>query len=157
MLHKYEIVLNCGVFMNSVELLEQFSILDKEIEEMYHEIALNAGLSDSAHVILYAIVELGDGCLQKQISQRFFISKQTLSSCVKKLEADNIIYLENGKGREVKLFLTNKGQEIVNKHIIPLRNKELEFFSSFSEEQFSKFLTVLRGYLNTIKQVLGDK
>ena len=40
----------------------------RETDRIYHEISMQSGLSDSAFMILYAIVELGDGCQQKDIA-----------------------------------------------------------------------------------------
>ena len=47
--------------------LKEFNRIYKKTNEIYHDIALRLGLSDSAFDILYSISELGDGCLQKDI------------------------------------------------------------------------------------------
>ena len=47
--------------------VNEFNRLYKEMDDLYHDIALKLGLSDSALTIFYAICELGDGCLQKDI------------------------------------------------------------------------------------------
>ncbi len=52
--------------------LKEFNRLYKEFDELYHGIAVRAELSDSAFCILYAVVEMGDGCLQKEISNVTF-------------------------------------------------------------------------------------
>ena len=44
--------------------VNEFNRLYKEMDDLYHDIALKLGLSDSALTIFYAICELGDGCLQ---------------------------------------------------------------------------------------------
>ena len=44
--------------------LKEFNMLYKEVDELYHRIALEIGLSDSAFFILYSIAEFGDVCLQ---------------------------------------------------------------------------------------------
>lgn len=58
--------------------LREFNCLYKEVDEIYHEIALKMGISDSGFIILYALAELGDGCLQKDIAKIYYISKQTV-------------------------------------------------------------------------------
>lgn len=50
----------------------------KEIDDLYHEASLHSGLSNSAHLILYSIAELGYGCLQIEIANTYSISKQTV-------------------------------------------------------------------------------
>ena len=66
--------------------LREFNCLYKEIEKLYHDIAIKAGMSDSSFFILYTIVELGNGCLQKDVSDMYSINKQTIHSCIRNLE-----------------------------------------------------------------------
>ena len=49
------------------ELLRNFNRIDKEFNDIYHEVALKMGISDSAFSIFYILNDLGDGCLQKDI------------------------------------------------------------------------------------------
>ena len=44
--------------------LKEFDSLYKMIDDVYHEIALSMHLTDSAFLILYCLLELGDGCSQ---------------------------------------------------------------------------------------------
>lgn len=66
--------------------LKEFDSLYKMIDDVYHEIALSMHLTDSAFLILYCLLELGDGCSQKDICKLYSISKQTVNSSVKSLE-----------------------------------------------------------------------
>ena len=66
--------------------LKEFDSLYKMIDDVYHEIALSMDLTDSAFLILYCLLELGDGCSQKDICKLYSISKQTVNSSVKSLE-----------------------------------------------------------------------
>ena len=72
----------------------EFNRMYKEVDELYHEVALKSGLSDTSFLVLFSIVELGDGCLQIDIANRYFISKQTISSSVRALEQKGYIYLK---------------------------------------------------------------
>lgn len=54
------------------ELLRAFNRIDKELDDVYHEVALRMNISDSAFTIFYIIHELGDGCLQKDICREAF-------------------------------------------------------------------------------------
>ena len=47
--------------------LKEYNSLWREIEMLWHEIAWKAGVSDSAFAILSTILELGEGCLQRDI------------------------------------------------------------------------------------------
>lgn len=65
--------------------LKEVNRLYKELDDIYHDISLRLGISDSVLIILYSIVEMGDGCIQKDISEKFSISRQTINSAIKKL------------------------------------------------------------------------
>ena len=66
--------------------LKEFNRIYKKTNEIYHDIALRLGLSDSAFDILYSISELGDGCLQKDICNATCIPKQTIHSSIRQME-----------------------------------------------------------------------
>ena len=57
------------------ELLRNFNRIDKEFNDIYHEVALKMGISDSAFSIFYILHDLGDGCLQIDIANRYFIKR----------------------------------------------------------------------------------
>lgn len=71
--------------------LKEFDSLYKMIDDVYHEIALSMHLTDSAFLILYCLLELGDGCSQKDICKLYSISKQTVNSSVKSLENKGVL------------------------------------------------------------------
>lgn len=58
--------------------LREFNRIYKELNSLYYEVALKAGVADSAFWTIYAIVEMGDGCLQKDVPEHYSISKQTI-------------------------------------------------------------------------------
>ena len=68
--------------------LQRFNYLFGETDALYHELALKLGLSDSAMKILYVICDTGEPCLLREICRRSGLSKQTLNSALRKLEAD---------------------------------------------------------------------
>ena len=86
--------------------LREFNCLYKEVDEIYHEIALKMGISDSGFIILYALAELGDGCLQKDIAKIYYISKQTVNSSISNLKKNGYVCLRPGKGRDMHICLT---------------------------------------------------
>ena len=47
--------------------VQQFNRLYKELDDIYHEIALAIGVSDSALAVLYVVCTLGDGGLPKDV------------------------------------------------------------------------------------------
>lgn len=91
--------------------LKEFDSLYKMIDDVYHEIALSMDLTDSAFLILYCLLELGDGCSQKDICKLYSISKQTVNSSVKSLEDKGFLVRKAGVGRDIHLFFTEFGRE----------------------------------------------
>lgn len=85
--------------------LKEFDSLYKMIDDVYHEIALSMHLTDSAFLILYCLLELGDGCSQKDICKLYSISKQTVNSSVKSLEDKGVLIRKAGVGRDITYFL----------------------------------------------------
>ena len=88
--------------------LKEFDSLYKMIDDVYHEIALSMHLTDSAFLILYCLLELGDGCSQKDICKLYSISKQTVNSSVKSLEDKGFLVRKAGIGRDTVYFLCQK-------------------------------------------------
>lgn len=93
--------------------LKEFDSLYKMIDDVYHEIALSMHLTDSAFLILYCLLELGDGCSQKDICKLYSISKQTVNSSVKSLEDKGVLIRKAGVGRDIHLFFTEFGQNFL--------------------------------------------
>ena len=74
---------------------------------------------------LQAVLVLGDGCTQTQIFKHTLLNKQTVNSSVKKLHQDGLIDFQPGSGREQKIYLTNKGEQIITERILPPFSKSI--------------------------------
>ena len=61
-----------------------------EVDKLYQTILLKKRLSDSEYVVLFSILELGEGCLQKDIANNSYINKKTTNSTIKKLEKNGL-------------------------------------------------------------------
>ena len=83
--------------------LKRYNHLLGEIDGAYHEASLKLGMSDSVSKILYTICNAGGSCLLNDICKQTGLSKQTVNSAIRNLEADEIIYLKavNGKAKNV--------------------------------------------------------
>lgn len=132
--------------------LKEFNRLNKEINDIYHELYNRLNISESVFDIFYAIAELGDGCCQRDICNYAFSSKQTIHSAIRKLEREEFLFLKPGKGREMQIFLTQKGQQFTNENIIPVINMEMESFSLFTDEESSELLRLTEKYLTYFRE-----
>lgn len=138
--------------IHQIREVREYDRLCQETESLYHNISAKMGLSDSSSQILYSMVELGDGCLQTDISKWYSCSKQTISSSVKVLEKKGLLRLEPGKGRDMHLHLTEEGQKLIEKTIYPMIDMENRVFFSMPLEERQEFLRLMRKYVKILKE-----
>ncbi len=112
--------------------LEAFNRLYREMDQIYHGLAVRLGMSDSGFIILYTIAELGEGCLQKDIAAWCSLSRQTVNSSIQNLKAQGFLTLESGRGREKGVFLTQEGKSLIEKKIFPVMEMEKSAFEEMS-------------------------
>lgn len=132
--------------------LKEFNRIYKKTNEIYHDIALRLGLSDSAFDILYSISELGDGCLQKDICNATCIPKQTIHSSIRQIEKSGYLTLSSGKGRSMHITLTDLGKSLLERTIYPVMQMEGEAFHCMTDEECQQMLALFGKYI----QALGD-
>lgn len=132
--------------------LKEFNRIYKKTNEIYHDIALRLGLSDSAFDILYSISELGDGCLQKDICNATCIPKQTIHFSIRQMEKSGYLTLSSGKGRSMHITLTDLGKNLLERTIYPVMQMEGEAFHCMTDEECQQMLALFGKYI----QALGD-
>lgn len=132
--------------------LEEYNRIYKEMNDIYHDMALRMGISDSAFDIFYAIAILGNGCLQRDICQMTFLSKQTIHSSVRKLEKDGYIFLKNGTGRSMHICLTSAGERLVNEKILPVIRIEQQSFGDMTPAETAELLRLNRKYASRLRE-----
>ncbi len=131
-------------YMSKIQM--EFNHLYKELDDLYHEAALNTSLSDSAFDILYGIFMLGDGCLQRDICKTSCIPKQTINSSIRKLEKEGWIKLVPGKGRSMQIFLTDEGQHVMQEKIYPVIKAENKALDALTSEECEQILKLYQKY-----------
>ena len=138
------------------DFLREFNRLEKELNDLYHDVALKMGISDSAFSIFYILYTLGDGCLQKDICYEIFANKQTVNSSIRKLEKDGYIYLKQGRGRDKHIFLTETGRQFVERYIVPVVQKENAAFTALQPEEQEELLRLTKIYIESLKEKLNE-
>ena len=132
--------------------LGRFNALMNEFEAFYHEIAAKCGLSDSGYEIMRAMMLLGEGCTQTNIYKSSYLNKQTVNSSVKQLINKGLIFLEQGKGREYKLYLTDSGREYIERKILPVESAENEIFEELTEDEYDELIRLTEKYLDSFRK-----
>lgn len=138
------------------ELLRELGKVDKEWDKLYHDVAVKIGISDSAFSIFYILYNLGDGCLQKDICQEAFVNKQTINSSIRRLEQEGYLYLEQGRGQDKHIYLTDAGKRFVEKNIVPIIKKENEAFAQFSLDEQKELLRLSKIHIEYLKSKLAE-
>lgn len=152
----YNIMYEIGQGDESMHYLQtrEYTHLAGEINSLYHEAAVKMGISDSVMNILYVISEKGDQCFQSEISKLTGISRQTINSAIRKLEKDEIVYLQQGQGRNTIVCLTEKGRKFSAEKISPLFEIENKIWNEWTAEEQRQYLTLTKKYRDALKKYL---
>lgn len=122
-----------------------------EVDKLYQTILLKKRLSDSEYVVLFSILELGEGCLQKDIANNSYINKKTTNSTIKKLEKNGLITLKAGKYPNMHIFLTDSGKEYVQTQIVPIVNMQTNVMNSVPDSDFENLVESYSKYMQIFK------
>ncbi len=132
--------------------LKEFNRIYKEADDMYHNLALRLGMSDSTLDILYTICVMGDGCLQRDVCSLCCTRKQTVNSAIRKLEREGILTLTRGRGRDMHIVLTALGKQTVEEKIQPLLEAEERAFARISPQEQAQLLALNRNYFRQLQE-----
>ena len=114
--------------------LRRFNRLVGETDAVYHELANRLGLSDSAFQILYTLQSEGGACPLRDICAFSGLTKQTVNSALRKLEAEGSVTTESSGARHKTVTLTTKGIEIENEILGSWPAEDLEKYIRLTEE-----------------------
>lgn len=133
------------------EKIKRINYLAKELDVIYHQTARKFGMSDSVLTVLYMIYEKGDGCLLHDICCESGISKQTINSAMRKLENEDVLYLEQDKGKKKRVFLTEKGKGYIENTVVRLYEAECRVLSAWTEDEFKLYMKFMKRYNDLLK------
>lgn len=134
--------------------LKRCNYLLSETESAYHEAASRLGLPESSMIVLYAICNVGTSCPLRDICRSAGVSKQTINSALRRLEAEGIVYLENTDGRNKTVCLTEKGQTLAGRTAAKIIAIENDIFASWKKEDVNQYLVLTERYLHDFREHL---
>lgn len=134
------------------EKVHRVNCLTNDIDALYHQAARKLGVSDSVLCVLYMIYEKGDGCLLYDICNESGITKQTINSAIRKLEKEEILYLEPFKGKTKQICLTEKGKDYVARTAACLYKAECDAFKQWTDEEFEMYLKLMEKYNQSLRK-----
>ena len=131
-------------------LFQEFNRIDGCIDKSYHKAALRMGLSDGTFWILYTLAVNEPGCMQAALCRATGMTRTTVNSALKKLEKDGILYLTSGEGRNTRVFLTEKGTELVQNTVCRLIELENRIYEGWSPEEQVMLLRLNRDFADKL-------
>ncbi len=137
---------------SSLSSLKRYNHLVGEIDAVYHEASLKLGMSDSISKILYTICNVGSSCLLHDICKQTGLSKQTVHSAIRNLEAKEMVTLELVGGKSKKVCLTEKGEIFAQKTARRLIDMENRILSSWPKEDVQTYLELTERFLVDLKE-----
>lgn len=134
----------------------RFNRLLAEIDAVYHEVAVRQGFSDSAMAILYALSDNGGQCRLPELIKISGENKQTVNSALRKLEKDDIVYLEPAGGKSKRVCLTEKGFSTAHETVERVLEVENRIYSSWSREEWELYVQLTERYLCQIREEMKE-
>lgn len=131
-----------------------FDLLMAKIDTAYHDAAQKLGMSDSAMLILYELCISGGSCLLGDITAG--VSKQTINSALRKLEAGQIVHSELFEGKKKKLSLTEKGRQLAEETVRKVIRIENEIFGGWSQEERDLYIGLTQKYLTSFREKIEE-
>lgn len=132
--------------------LHRFNYLLGETESLYHEMAYALGLSDSAMKILYTVCDTGEPCPLREICRRSGLTKQTVNSALRKLEGEQILFLETADGRGKQVRLTETGRSLAQRTVLPIIEMENDLFAAWDPRDVQSYLALTERFLEDMKR-----
>lgn len=127
-----------------------------EIDKLYQSLLMCKNLSDSEYIVLFSILDIGEGCLQKDIANNSYINKKTINAAIKKLEKNSLIKMVAGKYPNMHIYLTNSGKDFVKENIIPIINIENNVMESMTNTEFENIMSMYSKYINIFKKQIEN-
>lgn len=133
--------------------MKRFNHLLGEIDAVYHRAAVGLGLSDSVMQILYTICVHGgeSRCPLQDICLQTGVSKQTINSALRRLEAEGIVYLEQAGPRRKDVCLTSAGRALADRTAVRIIRAENAVLASWPREDVETYLALTERFLAGFK------
>lgn len=133
---------------------QEFISASKEVDDLYHMLALKFSLSDSAMWILCTMREANRELTQSEIAQEMSMSRQTVNSAIKNLEKHGYLQLAPvpGDRRNKTLSFTEKGEAFVENTVDRMLDLEHQVFAKLEVKEQEQITEILRKYTRFMRE-----
>ena len=121
----------------------QINILTMVIGALYHESSTRLGITDNIALILHFLFDNNNCCPLSDMYKLTGVPKQTINSSLRKLEAADILYLEQYDGRSKRVVLTDKGRIFMDETIGQLRNAEIHALDDWEPDEVETYIRLM--------------
>lgn len=138
---------------STIKNLVMYNQLWMELDDLYSDYAKSSGLPECAFWIFYTLYESKDVYTQKDLSEKWSLSRQTVNSALKKLESEGLVGLVPlpGQKKNKQLVLTEEGDVFAQKVVIPIIEAEQNAFGGLSSEEQKMLLCLTQKYLRKLR------
>ena len=119
---------------------------------IYHDYAVKVGISGSMLDILYVLNGEDGSCYQSLFYKQTGLSRSTINSCLKKMEKEQLVDIQAGKGRNTIVTLTESGRNVMIKTAGQLVELEKSVLKSWSDEEQDLYLKLSQKFYNGLKE-----
>lgn len=134
----------------------RYNRLIAEIDEVYHEVALRQGFSDSVMSVLYVLSDNDGQCRLQDLIRQSGENKQTINSALRRMEREDLVYLEPAGGKSKRVCLTGKGQDVARNTVEKVIAVENKIYSSWSREEWELYLQLTERYLTQVREEMKE-
>lgn len=125
--------------------------------ELYRGLARSYGLAESAFWVLYALRMTRGGTTLHELCASLCLSKQTVHSAIKQLQADGVLRAETAADRRSRtITLTERGAALAGATVDRVIDAEVRAVMDMSESELAEFLRLFRRYNQALKREFGE-
>lgn len=132
---------------------------EEKINSLYHDIAVKAGISDTALLVLYCLCETDRVYTQYEIADEWMFPRQTINSAISRLADIGYLTLAPiaGTRNSKSLALTEAGKDFCKDHVIPILQAEQHFFSGLPSADREKYLELRQGQYASLEKEFRER
>lgn len=139
-------------------VLERLNRTWKESDRIYHEVARRSGLSDCAFWVMYGLMGADRALPQKELSQTWMYSRQTVASALQQLRKLDLVAvrLAEGSRRDKVIKLTPAGRDFVTTHVAPVAAAETQALNDMGPDS-ERFVELMSRYVTALDHAVTGR
>lgn len=140
--------------ISSAAFGKEYNRLYEACNGLYHDLARHYGLADSTFWVLYYLRDADKPLTQSEICAAMGMSKQTMNTSLKKMEADGLLTLQTAPGnrRSKVLRLTEQGEALAGATVDEVLRMEMQANALLSAKERAMLLALNQRHLQALRQ-----